>query len=417
MMALGKYSFGVGDRFGKEGKAQLDAILKIQSEGVAVTPVWNKSNREHQTVGTQPQSLREEADRAVKAAGYAAEYFVDADHINIKTVKPFLEVSNFFTIDVAEFIGKSAPEEEEEDFLNFFKAYTGDLHIPGIERKMQISKTHLREMLNNFLLAAKNAGEVYSYIQSKKEEYVHIEVSIDEVEEPQSPVELFFILAALAYYKVPVNTIAPKFTGSFNKGVDYEGDLEQFEREFEEDLLVLKFAVKEFDLPQDLKISVHSGSDKFSVYPVIRKLIRKHDAGLHLKTAGTTWLEELIGLAESEGEGFNFSKELYRDALERYDELTRDYKSVLSIDRSQLPAPDEFSSGKQYAAALRHEPNSPEFNPHFRQLLHCAYKIAAEKGDHFFPLLDMYRERVENNVTDNLFRKHLAPLFLSPHEK
>jgi len=416
-MALGKYSFGVGDRFGKEGKAQLDAILKIQSEGVAVTPVWNKSNREHQTVGTQPQSLREEADRAVKAAGYAAEYFVDADHINIKTVKPFLEVSNFFTIDVAEFIGKSAPEEEEEDFLNFFKAYTGDLHIPGIERKMQISKTHLREMLNNFLLAAKNAGEVYSYIQSKKEEYVHIEVSIDEVEEPQSPVELFFILAALAYYKVPVNTIAPKFTGSFNKGVDYEGDLEQFEREFEEDLLVLKFAVKEFDLPQDLKISVHSGSDKFSVYPVIRKLIRKHDAGLHLKTAGTTWLEELIGLAESEGEGFNFSKELYRDALERYDELTRDYKSVLSIDRSQLPAPDEFSSGKQYAAALRHEPNSPEFNPHFRQLLHCAYKIAAEKGDHFFPLLDMYRERVENNVTDNLFRKHLAPLFLSPHEK
>ncbi|MCX2838249.1 tagaturonate epimerase family protein [Salinimicrobium sp. MT39] len=417
MMALGKYSFGVGDRFGKEGKAQLDAILKIQSEGVAVTPVWNKSNREHQTVGTQPQSLREEADSAVKTAGFKSQYFVDADHINIKTVKPFLEVSNFFTIDVAEFIGKSAPEEEEEGFLNFFKAYSGDLHIPGIERKMQISKTHLREMLNNFLLAAKNAGEVYSYIQSKKEEYVHIEVSIDEVEEPQSPVELFFILAALAYYKVPVNTIAPKFTGSFNKGVDYEGDLEQFEREFEEDLLVLKFAVKEFDLQQDLKISVHSGSDKFSVYPVIRKLISKHDAGLHLKTAGTTWLEELIGLAESEGEGFNFSKELYRDALERYDELTRDYKSVLSIDRSQLPAPDEFSSGKQYAAALRHEPNSPESNPHFRQLLHCAYKIAAEKGDHFFPLLDMYRERVENNVTDNLFRKHLAPLFLSPHEK
>ena len=416
-MALGKYSFGVGDRFGKEGKAQLDAILKIQSEGVAVTPVWNKSNREHQTVGTQPQSLREEADRAVKAAGYAAEYFVDADHINIKTVKPFLEVSNFFTIDVAEFIGKSAPEEEEEDFLNFFKAYSGDLHIPGIERKMQISKTHLREMLNNFLLAAKNAGEVCSYIQSKKEEYVHIEVSIDEVEEPQSPVELFFILAALAYYKVPVNTIAPKFTGSFDKGVDYVGDLEQFEKEFEEDLLVLKFAVKEFDLPQDLKISVHSGSDKFSVYPVIRNLIRKHDAGLHLKTAGTTWLEELIGLAESEGEGFNFSKELYRDALERYDELTRDYKSVLSIDRSQLPAPEEFSSGKQYAAVLRHEPNSPEFNPHFRQLLHCAYKIAAEKGDRFFPLLDRYRERIEDNVTDNLFRKHLAPLFLSPHEK
>ncbi len=166
----------------------------------------------------------------MKALGFNGEYFVDADHINFNTVDPFLPVSNFFTIDVAEFIGRSAPKQEEEKFLAFFKDYASELKIPGIERKIQVSKTHLRELLNNFLLAAKNAGEVYSYIQSKIKKEVHIEVSIDEVEHPQSPVGLFFILAALAYYKVPVNTIAPKFTGSFNKGVDYNGDIVRFEK-------------------------------------------------------------------------------------------------------------------------------------------------------------------------------------------
>jgi tagaturonate epimerase len=412
MGVLGKCSFGVGDRFGKEGRAQLNAILKLKQEGVEVTPVWNKSAREHKTVGSSPESLREEADNAVKAAGFSGDYFVDADHINFNTVDPFLKLSDFFTIDVAEFIGSPAAPQEEEKFLAFFKNYTGEFNIPGIAHKIQISKTHLREMLDNFLLAAKNAGEVFSYIKARKKENVLIEVSIDEVENAQSPVELFFILAALAFYKVPVNTIAPKFNGSFNKGVDYEGDISRFEKEFEENLFVLRFAVKEFGLPENLKISVHTGSDKFSVYPVMRKLIRKHNAGLHLKTAGTTWLEELIGIAESEGDGFTFSKELYEEALERFDELTKDYKTVLAIDKSRLPAPEDFSSGKYFAAALRHEPDSVEYNPHFRQLLHTAYKIAAEKKDQFFPLLERYRKQIEENVTDNLYRKHLAPLFL-----
>ena len=100
-----------------------------------------------------------------------------------------------------------------------------------------------------------------------------------------------------------MQTIAPKFTGRFNKGVDYVGDLAQFEKEFNDDLAVIAFAVKEFGLPADLKLSVHSGSDKFSIYPAIRRAIRRTGAGLHIKTAGTTWLEELIGLASAGGEG------------------------------------------------------------------------------------------------------------------
>lgn len=410
MRKLGKYSFGTGDRFGKEGKAQLQAVLKMWNEGVEVTPVWNKSHREHKTVGTLPESVRKEADEAVEDLKFKEAYFVDADHINAQIVGPYIPVSNFFTIDVAEFIGKKVSDQEKKEFLQFLKKYDRGFKIPGFSSEIQISEEELNEMMNSFLLAMKKAGEVYSIIKSGKNEEFYTEVSIDEVQAPQSPVELFFILSALAFYKVPVNTIAPKFTGEFNKGVEYKGDLLQFEKEFEEDLLVLKFAIKEFDFPKSLKLSVHSGSDKFSIYPVIQKLIKKHNSGLHLKTAGTTWLEELIGLAESKGEAFEFAKLVYKEALERYDELTKDYTSVLSINKEELPAVESFKSGKEYADALRHKPDSDTYDPNFRQLLHCAYRIAAEKEE-FETLLMKHRERIEENVTYNLYERHLKNIF------
>ncbi|UAB82677.1 hypothetical protein INR75_10525 [Zunongwangia sp. SCSIO 43204] len=265
-------------------------------------------------------------------------------------------------------------------------------------------------MTNTFLFAMKKASEVYFYIKSKKEERFFTEVSIDEVENPQTPTELFFVLAALAFYKVPVNTIAPKFTGNFYKGIDYEGDLDQFSKEFEDDLCVLKFVKSEFDMPKELKLSVHSGSDKFSIYPIINKLIKKHNSGLHVKTAGTTWLEEAIGLAESGGEAFKFIQNLYNEALDRYEELTENYMEVLSIDKEKLPEKNYFENGKAFADALRHDTKNENYNPHFRQLMHCAYKIAGEKNE-FYSLLDSCRDKIEENVTLNLYERHLKPLY------
>ncbi len=124
---------------------------------------------------------------------------------------------------------------------------------------------------------------------------------MDETDSPQTPPELLVILAALADEKIPMQTIAPKFTGRFNKGVDYVGDLAQFEKEFQQDLAVIAFAIDKYGLPANLKLSVHSGSDKFSIYAPIRRGLAKFDAGLHIKTAGTSWLEEVIGLAEAGG--------------------------------------------------------------------------------------------------------------------
>src|SRR5207249_2917130 len=153
---------------------------------------------------------------------------------------------------------------------------------PGIATPFEITEDLLRRTATKFLLAMQEAGKIYRYIEEKKDDFI-TEVSVDETDSPQTPVELFLILAMIAREGVPAQTVAPKFTGRFNKGVDYVGNLAQFEKEFDEDLFVIAFAISEFGMPSTLKLSVHSGSDKFSIYSIINKLLKKHDAGLHVK--------------------------------------------------------------------------------------------------------------------------------------
>ena len=250
-MQLGKYSLGIGDRFSHQGIAQLRAIVKANQSGLEICPVWNKSNREHMYVHSYPADVRNEADAAVAALNFSGNYFVDADHINMSTVAPFVETSDFFTLDVASFIGKESPAKEVELFVISCVKYLGDLLIPGISHPFEVSEELLEKIAGKFLAATQQASEIYNYLKAAKGEGNFItEVSMDEVESPQTPVELFFILKMLADKGVPVQTIAPKFTGRFNKGVDYTGNVDQFAKEFEEDVIVLDYAVKEFGLPE-----------------------------------------------------------------------------------------------------------------------------------------------------------------------
>lgn len=415
MRNLGKYSFGHGDRFSHQGKAQLRAIILAQEAGAKITPVWNKSYREHQIVKSKPADTRKEADSAVRALGWENEYFVDADHVGLKTVDLFLDSSDFFTLDVADFIGKTAGPGDTERFLKRNEKFLGKLQIPAVEEEFEITGEMLRAIAAKFLFAVQEAGRIYRHIAANKIEgsYV-IEVSMDETDEPQTPVELLFILEALSSQNIPVRTIAPKFTGRFNKGVNYVGDVAQFTKEFEQDLAVVAFAIREFKLPEDLKLSVHSGSDKFDIYEPIRQALKKFDAGLHLKTAGTTWLEELIGLAEAGGIGLKIVQEVYRQAYHRFDELCKPYATVIDIDRAKLPSPDEVDhwDGSAYAKSLRHDLSCKQYNAHFRQLLHVGYKVAAEMGDRYLDELKQFRTIIAKNVTENLFRRHIKPLFL-----
>ena len=416
MLTLSKFSIGVGDRFANQAKAQLRACVLAAEQGAEVVPVWNKSYREHTTVGSQPDSVREAADAAVRALGWKKPYHVDADHIRLETVDGFIASSDFYTIDVADSIGKPAAADAVAAFVGRRRDLAGRLHIPGIEGPFSTTSADIEKIAAKYLRAVAEAGGIYRHIaQAKGEGRFITEVSMDETDSPQTPPELLVILAALADEKIPLQTIAPKFTGRFNKGVDYVGDLPQFEKEFQQDLAVIAYAVGKFGLPQNLKLSVHSGSDKFSLYAPVRRALARSGAGLHIKTAGTTWLEEVIGLAEAGGEGLAVAKEIYTHALEKREALCAPYAAVIDIDPSQLPGSHllrEWTS-EQFVAALRHDPSCRDFNPHLRQLIHVGYKIAAQMGQRYLEMLKTCETTIARNVTENLFERHLKPLFLS----
>ena len=414
-MNIEKYSFGIGDRFTREGEAQLEAILEINKLGIPLVPVWNKSFREHKIIKTTHASVRKEADDAVKAKGWTKNYYVDADHIGLETVDEFMEFSDFFTIDVAHFISKPVDSRSKEEFIQRHSNYIGTLSIPGIDESFEVTREFLEKTADKYMLAIQEVAKIYNYILSKKGKNNFIpEVSMDETEAAQSPLDLFFILAELKAQQIEVQTIAPKFTGLFAKGVDYIGDLTQFEKEFEQDVAVVKYAIDVLGMPSSLKLSVHSGSDKFSIYPAMKKGIKKFDAGIHVKTAGTTWLEEIIGLAKAGGEGLDIAKKVYSRSLGRYDELAGPYATVLNIDRSGLPSDKEVNdwNSQQFADALIHDQSNPAYNPNFRQLIHVGYKIAVELGTEFTDALGKYRMVIAENVKYNILERHLKRLFL-----
>lgn len=414
-LKLPKFSVGVGDRFAHQAKAQLAACVLAADAGVEVVPVWNKSNREHMIIGSEPSQTRLEADAAVKELEWIKPYFLDADHINLKTVARFLAPCDFFTLDVADLIGQAADTAEVAAFVRRHPELVGKVTIPHIDVPFETDVAFVTGVANKFLAAVQDAGRIYRFLTKNKGEGRFVaEVSMDETDSPQTPVELLIILAAIADEKVPIQTIAPKFTGRFNKGVDYVGDIAQFTKEFNEDLAAIAFAVKTYGLPENLKLSVHSGSDKFSIYKAIHDAVRRFDSGVHLKTAGTTWLEELIGLAEAGGPGLEIAKEVYAAAYAHSEELCAPYAAVIDIDPTKLPKPEEVNgwTSARYTAALRHDQSNKAYNPSFRQLLHVGFKVAAKMGDRYLKALEANEEVVARNVTANLFERHIKPVFL-----
>ncbi len=412
--SLGKHSIGVGDRFGYQGAAQLAAVQKAVDLGVHVTPVWNKSFREHQIIGTTPQNQRHAANQAVTEFGWQDAYFVDADHINLNNVDGFLEHCDFFTIDVADVIGRQADRERLDEVIRRQSRLAGPLALVADRPAIDISRDVIAQAALKYVQAVDTAGRIYQYIRDRKSGPFVVEISLDETDQPQTPGELLLILEGLATAGIPGQTIAPRFSGRFNKGVDYVGDVTRFALEFESHVAVIQYAVKAFGLPEKLKLSVHSGSDKFSLYPIMRAILRKWDVGVHLKTAGTTWLEECIGLAAADEAGAALFKEIYAQAYEQRDDLMAPYREVLDIDISKLPLPEEIAgfSGQALTDSITHRQAEPLYNPHMRQLMHVAYKLALEKKELFFPALERCRAIIAQRVTENLFVNHLKPLFI-----
>jgi hypothetical protein len=158
-----------------------------------------------------------------------------------------------------------------------------------------------------------------------------LEVSVDETETPTSPLEHFFVASELKRLGVQWVSLAPRYVGRFEKGVDYIGDLAAFDAEMAKHAAIAR-------VMGPYKLSIHSGSDKFSVYPVFS---RQAGELVHLKTAGTSYLEALRAIAEVDRELF---RQILGFALERYDEDRATYH--VSADPAKVPVPDSLEDGQ-----------------------------------------------------------------------
>ena len=141
--------------------------------------------------------------------------------------------------------------------------------------------------------------------------------------------------------------------------------------------------------------------------------MKRLDVGVHLKTAGTTWLEELIGLAEAGGAGLALAKEVYAEALAHREELCAPYATVIDIDPAKLPSAKRCAAGPRSSTLQRCGMwREPAYNSSVRQLLHVGFKVAAKMGPRYLALLEANEAVIAKNVTENLYDRHIAPVFL-----
>ena len=281
--------------------------------------MWNKSNREHMIIGSEPSATRAAADAAVKELGWTKPYFLDADHINLKTVDRFVAPCDFFTLGCGGDDRQAGGAGGCRGVCGAASGAGGRGDDPAIDEPFETDRAFVKGVANKFLAAVQDAGRIYRHLVEVKGEGKFVpEVSMDETDSPQTPVELLIILAAIADEKIPIQTIAPKFTGRFNKGVDYVGDVPQFTKEFNEDLAAIAFAVKTYGLPENLKLSVHSGSDKFSIYAPIHEAVNEVWRGCASEDGG----DDVAGGADRAGgggrvAGLEIAKEVYRRGVSR----------------------------------------------------------------------------------------------------
>ena len=168
MLTLAKYSVGVGDRFAHKARAQLRACQLAGEAGAEVIPVWNKSNREHTIIGSEPTATRAAADDAVKALDWSKPYHVDADHIRLETVDRFLPACDFYTIDVADSIGHPAAGDAVARFADKHAELIGTLSVPGVSAPFNTSRADVERVAAKYLKAVQDAGAIYRKIASAK---------------------------------------------------------------------------------------------------------------------------------------------------------------------------------------------------------------------------------------------------------
>jgi hypothetical protein len=336
-------SFGAGDRLGLATPAHVRAV-----RGLGIRPFFaQQSIREMTRTGRSPEQVMDSATFGVLQEGYRDGFGADADHLKTTDDVDATAAAGFtmFTIDPGDHVDNEAETDDLVTLRRKFEALpweqlgttTVDQRARCIDKSVRLPDDSVVTLdeATLFRAAAKygralaHTAQMYRHLKAKMgDRPFELEMSVDETATPTSLAEHVFVASELARLGVEWVSLAPRFVGEFEKGVDYIGDLAAFERSFASHVAVAQHF-------GPYKISIHSGSDKFSIYPIAARL-----AGdlVHLKTAGTSYLEALRAIATIDPPLF---REILAFAIERYPEDRASYH--VSADLGKVPAPQGLS--------------------------------------------------------------------------
>ena len=400
-------TIGTGDRLGVATPGHIRALKKFGARPVLA----QQSVRENRQTGRSFKEVIQDAAWAVFQENYQGGYGADGDHLkSLQEVKDALDAGvSMVTLDLSEKLNPDAiraPKEvidrkykEEIDegdsrvLLHLFPSKEFLFKIPHGGISIQFDEESVKRNALLFHKAIDFTEEVYEFIRKRSgnQALIDFEISIDETPFPTPPKSHLFLIIVLNHRGVRIDSLAPRFIGEFQKGVDYRGDLKAFQDQFYRHVLI----AQDYG---NYKISIHSGSDKFSVFPYMGKLAK---GGLHLKTAGTSWLEamRLIALLNP-----SLYREMHRFALSIFEEAAKLYHVTTDLNR----IPDLGKLQDQELPALLEQEDS-------RQLLHITYGylLNAKDGngkdlfrERFYRILGQYEEDYWSLLAKH-FEKHL----------
>jgi len=316
-------SFGFGDRLGLATPGHIAAV-----RGTKFAPIFaQQSVRENARTGRTPQQVMDDAKRAVDAAKWDAPWGADADHLKtVEDIPPFVEAGyTFFTVDPGEHVNNAADSDPLDVLKRKAASFINWDHLSMLyleQNEEQVWGNFEAETLQRAIVkygdAIQHSVSMFKRLSELTDAF-DFEVSVDETDSPTTPLEHFFIANELTRLGVRFTSLAPRFIGRFEKGVDYIGDLNALDTELAKHAAVTAHF-------GTYKLSLHSGSDKFSVYP----LVAKHwGERIHVKTAGTSYLEALRVLASHEPDLF---LKIYSLGRERYETDKRTYHVSAQLD-------------------------------------------------------------------------------------
>jgi len=398
-----KMSAGCGDRLGLATPGHVRAVRYVGG----FAPIFaQQSMRENARTGRTPQEVVDDAMWGIFQEGWREPWGADADHLKTTDDIDLCLAAGytFFTVDPGDFVDNEAHTAPVEVLATKLHALPWDtlsdspskLHERYLNRsfevedlKIELDETALARAAAKYGRAIAHTVRMYRHLAARTGVF-ELEMSVDETDTPTSIEEHYFIASELKRLGVQWVSLAPRYTGRFEKGVDYIGDLDKFDADLAKHAAIAR-ALGPY------KLSIHSGSDKFSIYPIFAR----HTRGLvHLKTAGTSYLEELRAAAEVDPALF---REILACAIERYPQDRATYH--VSAQLTNVPQPDTLA-----------DVDLPSLLDQFdaREVLHVTFGSALDLfGDRLLAALQEHEE-IHYALLDAHFRRHLSPFVASP---